>query len=276
VHGGPVTRADLYYGRCRGGNNQPSHQATPLEVKKTRNTITNHFFRGPFFRPIYHIGSVRTRVVQHPRVVRRLLPGSCAGTARPRRFLPGRWAGTVGRNRPTEAVPARPSGRNRPADLQEPLGRPAGTDRPPAVPAVPAREPPPGAARPGGRCGRNRSAPAGHDGVPKSRIVSFPYHIISSLQTRRTTRREQVARLSKTGRWALALRPEHHPRSDQSGHVEQPACRTRCPKEPHAQRSWHLQWSLPAQSEDLRRRISANRSVVGRVSPTVRYDDQPA
>jgi hypothetical protein len=34
------------------------------------------------------------------------------------------------------------------------------------------------------------------------------------------------------------------------GHVEQPACRTRCPKEPHAQRSWHLQRSPPAQSED--------------------------
>ena len=32
---------------------------------------------------------------------------------------------------------------------------------------------------------------------------------------------------------------------------EQPACRTRCPKEPHAQRSWHLQRSPPAQSEDL-------------------------
>jgi hypothetical protein len=55
--------------------------------------------------------------------------------------------------------------------------------------------------------------------------------------------------------WALALRPEHHPRSDQSGHVEQPACRTRCPKEPHAQRSWHLQRSLPAQSEDLRTEV---------------------
>ena len=92
-------------------------------------------------------------------------------------------------------------------------------------------------------------------GVSKSRIVSFLYDIISSLQTRRTTRREQVARLSKTGRWALALRPEHHPRSDQSGHVEQPACRTRCPKEPHAQRSWHLQRSLPAQSEDLRTEV---------------------
>ena len=46
------------------------------------------------------------------------------------------------------------------------------------------------------------------------------------------------AEFTSTRRWALALRPEHHPRSDQSGHVEQPACRTRCPKEPHAQRSW--------------------------------------
>ena len=103
------------------------------------------------------LGSVRTRVVQHPRVVRRLLPGSCAGTARPRRFLPGRRAGT-----------GRSICRNRSAARQEPT----------AVPAVPAREPPPGAARPGGRCGRNRPAPAGHDGVSKSRIVSFPYHII--------------------------------------------------------------------------------------------------
>jgi len=106
-----------------------------------------------------------------------LLPGSCAGTARPRRFLPGRRAGT-----------GRSICRNRPTARQEP----------PAVWAVPAREPAgscPGAARPGGRCGRNRPAPAGHDGVSKSRIVSFLYHIISSLQTRRTTRREQVARL---------------------------------------------------------------------------------
>ena len=59
------------------------------------------------------------------------------------------------------------------------------------------------------------------------------------------------AEFTSTRRWALALRPEHHPRSDQSGHIEQPACRTRCPKEPHAQRSWHLQRSPPAQSEDL-------------------------
>ena len=72
-------------------------------------------------------------------------------------------------------------------------------------------------------------------------------------------------------RWALALRPEHHPRSDQSGHAEQPACRTPCPKELHAQRSWHLQRSPPAQSEDLppevwlaeslRRRAAQSRSM---------------
>ena len=92
------------------------------------------------------------------------------------------------RNRPTEAVPARPSGRNRPVDLQEPPDRPAGA-------ACRLGGSCTGAARPGGRCGRNRPAPAGHDGVSKSRIVSFLYNIISSLQTRRTTRREQVARL---------------------------------------------------------------------------------
>ena len=56
---------------------------------------------------------------------------------------------------------------------------------------------------------------------------------------------------ASTSTQRVALRPEHHPRSDQSGHVDQPACRTRCPKEPHAQRSWHLQRSPPAQSEDL-------------------------
>jgi hypothetical protein len=32
------------------------------------------------------------------------------------------------------------------------------------------------------------------------------------------------AEFTSARRWALALRPEHHPRSDQSGHVEQPAC----------------------------------------------------
>ena len=43
-------------------------------------------------------------------------------------------------------------------------------------------------------------------------------------------------------------------------HAEQPACSTRCPKEPHAylphaQRSWHLQRSPPAQSEGLRTEV---------------------
>ena len=70
---------------------------------------------------------------------------------------------------------------------------------------------------------------------------------------------EHTTRLTR--RWALALRPKHHPRSDQSGHVEQPACRTRCPKEPHAQRSWHLQRSLPAQSEDLRTEVGLAESL---------------
>ena len=55
----------------------------------------------------------------------------------------------------------------------------------------------------------------------------------------------------RTRRWALALRPEHHPRSDQSGHTERSGRSACLPKEPHAQRSWHLQRSPPAQSEDL-------------------------
>jgi hypothetical protein len=50
-----------------------------------------------------------------------------------------------------------------------------------------------------GRCRRRprqlNTVAAFTHGVSKSRIVSFPYNIISSLQTRRTTRREQVARL---------------------------------------------------------------------------------
>jgi len=57
-------------------------------------------------------------VVQHPRVVRRLLPGSCAGTARPRRFLPGRRAGT-----------GQEPGRNRAGTGQEPGRNRAGTGR---------------------------------------------------------------------------------------------------------------------------------------------------
>ena len=72
------------------------------------------------------------------------------------------------------------------------------------------------------------------------------------LQTSRSHVAASVkASFTSTRRWALALRPEHHAGRDRSGHVEQPACRTRCSKEPHAQRSWHLQRSPPAQSEDL-------------------------
>ena len=74
-------------------------------------------------------------------------------------------------------------------------------------------------------------------------------------------------RLSPSRRWALALRPEHHPGSDQPGHVEQPACRTRCPKEPHAQRSWHLQRSPPAQSEDLPPEVWLTESLRRRAAP---------
>ena len=69
--------------------------------------------------------------------------------------------------------------------------------------------------------------------------------MLSRRSLRRTTRAAR-ARLvfAKIRARALALRPEHHPGSDQSGHAEQPTqhvCSTRCPKEPHAQRSWHLQ-----------------------------------
>jgi hypothetical protein len=111
-------------------------------------------------------------------VAARPVPGSCAGTARPRRFLPGRRAGTVGRNRPTEAVPARPSGRNRPVDLQEPLGRP-GRNRVPFrrfLPGSRRREP-----RARRRCGRNRPAPAGHDqGRHAPRVIYIYIYILWS------------------------------------------------------------------------------------------------
>ena len=80
--------------------------------------------------------------------------------------------------------------------------------------------------------------------------ISYVFFICCRLRVARCSIESAGVR-PRTRRWALALRPEHHPRSDQSGHVEQPACRTRCPKEPHAQRSWHLQRSPPAQSEDL-------------------------
>jgi len=46
---------------------------------------------------------------------------------------------------------------------------------------------------------------------------------------------------------------------------------TRCPKEPHAQRSWHLQRSLPAQSEDLRTKVWSAESLRRRAArPTPR------
>ena len=93
-------------------------------------------------------------------------------------------------------------------------------------------------------------------GVSKSRIVSFLDHIISSLQTRRTTRRERVARLFQDRGAGLSpcagtplLKRPVGTRGAASMQV------TRCPKEPHAQRSWHLQRSLPAQSEDLRTEV---------------------
>ena len=41
------------------------------------------------------LGSIRTSVVQHPRVVRRLLPGCRAASARPRRMLPCRRAASA-------------------------------------------------------------------------------------------------------------------------------------------------------------------------------------
>jgi hypothetical protein len=85
---------------------------------------------------------------------------------------------------------------------------------------------------------------------------NFLQHMISSLQTRRTTRRERVARLfqdrgagfSPCAGTPLLKRPV-------GTRGAATACRTRCPKEPHAQRSWHLQRSLPAQSKNLRTEV---------------------
>ena len=45
-----------------------------------------------FARIFVIIESVRTSVVRHPRVVRRMLPGCWAASARPKRMLPGRQA----------------------------------------------------------------------------------------------------------------------------------------------------------------------------------------
>jgi hypothetical protein len=74
-----------------------------------------------------------------------------------------------------------------------------------------------------------------------------------------TTRRGRVARLfqdrgaglSPCAGTPLLKRPVGT--SGAASMQDTPAART--PKEPHAQRSWHLQWSLPAQSEDLRTEV---------------------
>ena len=218
--------------------------------------------------------------MRHPRVVTRLPRAVTAcrtRSPRPPHAVAGRG------HRPVHAWAApgsRGRGPRRPRDPPPPHAATAAVTAPPhAVAAAPARgyrvpftrftragaRPPRAGARPpraGARLSRAVTASSrvvsavAASGVSKSRIVSFQYHIISSLQTRRTTRREQVARLFQDrGAGLSPCARKHHPRSDQSGQVEQPACRTRCPKEPHAQRSWHLQRSLPAQSEDLRTEV---------------------
>ena len=149
------------------------------------------------------------------------------------------------------AVPARTPAEAAPATASRPNGSCLAAERfLPRGQTVPAR--------PDGSCLAKRFLPNGSCPAEiencKFPIPHYQLAADSSHDSPRTGC-SPYARLSKTGRWALALRPEHHPRSDQSGHVEQPACRTRCPKEPHAQRSWHLQQSLPAQSEDLRTEV---------------------
>ena len=49
-------------------------------------------------------------------------------------------------------------------------------------------------------------------------------------------------------------------------HVEQPACRTRCPKEPHAQRSWQLQRSPPVGGSATRSVVAESRSTRDRAA----------
>ena len=84
------------------------------------------------------------------------------------------------------------------------------------------------------------------------------------------------AEFTSTRRWALALRPEHHPRSDQSGHVEQPACRTVKPYavrrnrtrsaagtfSGHLQRSWRICHQKFVVADSLRRRAELPCSTV--------------
>jgi len=64
-------------------------------------------------------------VAQHPRVVRRLLPGSCAAAARPRRLLPCHQAAAA--SVAGQQPPCR--GGSRPAFWRQPPGRPAAAAR---------------------------------------------------------------------------------------------------------------------------------------------------
>jgi hypothetical protein len=138
------------------------------------------------------IGSIRTSVVQHPRVVRpvaaRLLRRNRPTEAD--RILPGpsgRKRALAGTAPPPEAGAALRSRKNRPPELQEPLPLRAGTVRGSCpVPAVAAAGASAGAARPQAVPARSRAAP-GSEGrrlLPSSAsrgqllpiIVSFLAH----------------------------------------------------------------------------------------------------
>ena len=135
---------------------------------------------------------------------------------------------------------------------------------PPSGRAVPARTPagaaPATASRPNGCCARQprgfcsatgqllpssclgRAAPADN-----CKTEAFPWTLSARCRLRRTTRRERAARtcspFPRPRRWALALRrhASFEKRSVGTRGAASNACRTRCPKEPHAQRSWqHL------------------------------------
>ena len=147
------------------------------------------------------VGSIRTKVVQHPRVVRpaaaRLLRGS----------------------RPTEADAALPPGGMPP--------RSPGSSRPAAAAAM--------------RSGGSRLAECRHGWQQTSRLRLSKTHFALP----------QFLCFAAGALQAHAARVFCARRGSRPAHVEQPACSTRCPKEPHEQRSWHLQRSPPAQSEDL-------------------------
>eukprot|EP00964_Phaeocystis_antarctica_P044313 scaffold25470_cov63-Phaeocystis_antarctica.AAC.1 len=63
------------------------------------------------------------------------------------------------------------------------------------------------------------------------------------------------AEFTSTRRWALALRPEHHPGSDQSGHAEQPAAVTASAVGGSATRS------VVAESLNRRRAVPPRRAI---------------